>query len=322
MDPSIKKICFDFFSGKTDPESADRIERFLGEDPRGKELFRQWEEEWFQGDVPTFSQLNSFSKIKSDIKARRTRAILRWGSAAAAVVLLVVGWLALRPAPKPSGDAEQMLCIVETGFREKTKVILPDSTQVWLNSASRISYNKDFLAGDRVVDLQGEAFFDVKKYPGRGFTVNLGGQQIKVLGTKFNVSSYRKEELCEVSLMEGSIEFLTPGANVEMTPGEILILNTLSNEMEKIRGDVRKDISWMSGKLDYTKITLGRLLGRLSSIYGVDIQYTPGPHGDDTFGVILNLDEPLANILDGLSLIRPVRWNENADGSISVTESY
>ena len=321
MDPSIKQICFDYFSGRTDPQSADRIERFLREEPGAKELYGQWEEEWYKDEVPNFSQLNSFSKIKSTIKARRRKRIMRWSLAAAAAVLVVVGWLSLRPAPVPAQGPEQMLCIVETGFREKTKIILPDSTQVWLNSASRISYNKDFLAGDRVVDLEGEAFFDVKKNPGCSFTVNLDGRQIRVLGTKFNVSSYRKEELCEVSLMEGCIEFSTPGANVEMIPGEVLILNTLSNEMEKIRGDVSKDISWMTGKLDYTKITLGRLLGRLSSIYGVDIEYTPGPHGDDTFGVILNLDEPLTNILDGLSLIRPVKWKANADGSISVTES-
>ena len=318
MDESIKKLCTDFFAGKTGKEGAEKIMSFLEESPQNRKLYEKWEEEWYAGNVPTFSQLNSFSKIKSGIKARRYSRFLKWTSVAAGIALLIGAWFYLRPVPAPG--KEEMLCIVETGFREKTKVVLPDSTQVWLNSASRISYNKDFLAGDRIVDLEGEAFFDVKKLQGRRFTVNMAGSKVDVLGTKFNVSSFKGENICEVALLEGSVEFFTPGTKVEMVPGDILVLDKGSGAMEKMQGDVLKDISWIHNKLDYTKITMGRLLKRLSSIYGVEIRYVPGSYADSAFGVILNLDEPLTGILDGLSLIRPVTWKKEADGSISVIE--
>lgn len=320
MDQSIKKTCYGFFAGKAGAEDSDRLLRFLEDSPDNKALFSQWENEWYAEEVPSFAQLNSFAEIRRRIRKRRLARALKWSAAAACVAGIIAAALTLIPTRTAPKDAEQMLCIVETGFREKTKVVLPDSTQVWLNSASRISYNKDFLSGDRVVDLEGEAFFDVKKYQGRPFTVNLAGSEVRVLGTKFNVSSFRKENLCEVALLEGSVEFTTPGTKVEMVPGDILIMDRESGGMEKLRGDVRKDMSWMSGKLDYTKITMGRLLRRLSSIYGVDISYIPGKHADSTFGVILNLDEPLPGILDGLSLIQPVRWKMEEDGSITVNE--
>ncbi|MBR1872589.1 MAG: FecR family protein [Bacteroidales bacterium] len=320
MDPSIKKICFDFFAGDTDEEMAGKIQDFLSGSKENEALFKQWEQEWYSENVPSFSQLNSFSSIKRDINSRKKMRIVRWtGVVAAAACAILLAILFIPSAKVTQPDSEEMLCIVETGFREKTKVILPDSTQVWLNSASRISYNKDFLEGDRLVRLEGEAYFDVKKYGGRKFTVDLGESKVNVLGTKFNVSSYKKENLCEVSLMEGSVEFTTPGTKVEMIPGETLTLDLGRGEMEKHKGDASKGISWMENKLDYTKISLERLLQRLSSIYGIDIRYTPDKNAGSTFGVILNLDEGLPNILDGLTLIQPVRWYCNPDGSICVT---
>lgn len=317
---SIKKICFDYFSGKTDSETAKRLEEFLDTGPDASSQMEKWEKEWASSNVPSLSQLKSFAEIKKEIHSIKAKQILRWTSACAATVALIAGAFLLIPRRVDTMAKEEMLCIVETGFREKTKVILPDSTLVWLNAASRISYNKDFLAGDRIVRLEGEAFFDVKKSQGRKFVVDFGTGTVNVLGTKFNVSSYGNENICEVALLEGSVEFVTTGAKVDMVPGDILILNTGSDEIEKIKGEVAKDISWMDNKLDYSKITLDRLLKRLSSIYGVKISYFPSGREVSPFGVILNLEESLPNILDGLTLILPVKWDRLPDGSFEVEE--
>lgn len=316
----IKKICLEFFAGDTDERRAAEIQEFLSESPSNRALYETWENEWYAREVPSFSQVNSFARIKADIRSRKVVRAWRWAAVAACAAIVVISTVLLVPGRKPSQKVEEMLCIVETGCREKTKVVLPDSTQVWLNAFSRISYNKDFLSGDRIVSLEGEAYFDVKKLPGRKFTVNLDGSHVNVLGTKFNVSAYRGEHLCEVALLEGSVEFTTPGTHVEMIPGEILRMDTAKGEMEKIKGNASKDISWMDNKLDYDRITLDRLLRRLSSLYGVQIDYTPGKNPGATFGVILNLEESLSGILDGLTLIRPVKWTVSPDGTYCVTE--
>ncbi len=88
----------------------------------------------------------------------------------------------------------------------KSKIILSDGTQVWLNAGSTMKYPSYFKDNVREVSLEGEAFFDVAHDEDRPFKVNTSEIQIKVLGTKFNVKSYPDENIIETTLVSGSIE--------------------------------------------------------------------------------------------------------------------
>src|SRR4029078_631833 len=95
---------------------------------------------------------------------------------------------------------------VSTKRGSKSKVQLPDGTQVWLNADSRIAYNEKFQGNLREVTLEGEAYFDVVRDEKRPFVIHTAAIDIKVLGTAFNVRSYANEKNTETSLIRGSIE--------------------------------------------------------------------------------------------------------------------
>lgn len=115
-------------------------------------------------------------------------------------------------------DAVRMNRIVVP--RGKTfHVVLTDGTRVTLNAMSELRFPSDFRTEERVVELKGEAFFEVTKKSARKFTVKMGDNRIRVLGTKFNASSYQ-DQPAFVSLIEGKVEALTNREARIISPGE------------------------------------------------------------------------------------------------------
>jgi transmembrane sensor len=96
--------------------------------------------------------------------------------------------------------------IIATLNGNRTKIILPDGTSVWLNSGSKLSYGNNFAGPLREVRLEGEAYFDVVKNPARPFVVHTAGIDIKVLGTAFNVKSYPSDTAIETTLIHGLVQ--------------------------------------------------------------------------------------------------------------------
>jgi len=179
----------------------------------------------------------------------------------------------------------------------KSKIILSDGTQVWLNSGSTMKYPSYFMGNSREVYLEGEAFFDVMHNENRPFKVNTSEIQIKVLGTKFNVKSYPEENIIETTLVSGSIEIETkePGKlkkrmlklepNQKATFSRInnnlsLIENTQPERLEplsigtiEIDNEVNTDVitSWKDDKLIFNRERFEDIATRLERWYDVHI---------------------------------------------------
>ncbi len=146
---------------------------------------------------------------------------------------LALSWLFLRPdqgatiAAISSKPAE-----VATRHGARSKILLPDGTNVWLNSGSKITYSKDLdTSAIREVQLTGEAFFDVVKSARRPFIIHTSKIDIKVLGTQFNVKAYEQDHTTETSLIEGRVEISlkdNPSQKYLLKPNQKLVL---SNEV-------------------------------------------------------------------------------------------
>lgn len=109
--------------------------------------------------------------------------------------------------------------IVHVKKGEKKYLLLPDGTEVWLNSESTLSFPKEFTAIERAVDLQGEAFFKVTKNPDHPFIISSPRTTTKVLGTRFNLRDYQNEEKSELVVEEGKVSFSTKWTNHDpLTP--------------------------------------------------------------------------------------------------------
>lgn len=102
------------------------------------------------------------------------------------------------------------------------KLTLPDGSEVWLNAESSIAFPSSFISGERRVELSGEAFFKVAHNARKPFTVTTGRMNVKVLGTEFNMRSY-KSEAPRVSLVKGSVAIINPENQVtecRLKPGQ------------------------------------------------------------------------------------------------------
>ena len=150
------------------------------------------------------------------------------------------------------------------------QLILADETKVWLNSETVLSYPVAFADGSREVQLNGEAFFDVKADKERPFIVNAGSTAVKVYGTQFNVMCYGNDKLMETSLVEGSIAMLKGGNEMLIKPGEQAQITKASGNMivRKINTDVYT--AWKDGIFRFDEMTLGEMAVKLSRWYNVD----------------------------------------------------
>jgi transmembrane sensor len=151
---------------------------------------------------------------------RKTTYRWLWASAAIAASFLIA-FLILFPGSNPKVASNT----ISTKAGSKSKIQLPDGTQVWLNADSKLKYNQDFMGAYREVQLTGEAYFDVAKDKSRPFIIHTGPIDIRVVGTSFNVRAYPNEKTTETALIHGVVEVTlhnNPDKKIILTPSEKL----------------------------------------------------------------------------------------------------
>jgi ferric-dicitrate binding protein FerR (iron transport regulator) len=205
-----------------------------------------------------------------------------WRHAAIWIGLLVTGgWFGLqlfRSKEPASPSREPAFSYISTSYEEMKKVLLPDSTVVWLNAATRLSFHPDFI-NHREVRLSGEAFFEVKKDKAHPFVVEAGDISTEVLGTAFNVSAYPAAGQFRISLKNGRIVVTCPGKAEMQTgtrvlkPGQLLVYDkeTRGNLLEEqTPGEMD---AWISGRLLFYKTPLREAFAQIGARYGIHIVY-------------------------------------------------
>ena len=158
--------------------------------------------------------------------------------------------------------------------RGKTfKIILSDSTEVFLNADSRLIYPSRFTGNERSVFLEGEAYFHVAKDRQRPFIVRTHNLQTRVLGTEFNVSSY-KDAPTQVTLIEGCVEVSDRQhkRTARMQPGEQASLQT-DGEFAVQKVDVSSYVHWREGFFYYDNVNLLDIMKDLGRWYNVTIVF-------------------------------------------------
>jgi transmembrane sensor len=166
------------------------------------------------------------------------------------------------------------LNVLQTPKGGQYSVVLPDGTQVWLNAASSISYSASFRnLQERKIHLKGEAYFEVAKDPTRPFIVQTDDQQIKVLGTHFNVNAYHDQGGSATTLLEGSIRATAGTAFALVRPGQQVL--THGNQHLKItKADTELAIAWKNDQFMFDSMPLKVLMENLARWYDVEIVYT------------------------------------------------
>ena len=156
---------------------------------------------------------------------------------------------------------------------ETFKVVLSDGTEVLLNSDSRLSYPTVFKGKERVVSLEGEAYFNVTKNTEHPFIVKSGNVQVRVLGTEFNMCSYTPDNV-RVTLIEGKVAVSdTCGLQtVEMKPGQSAqLVSDGTFAVDEV--DTETFLYWKEGFFYFDDVALVDMMKEIGKWYNIDIEF-------------------------------------------------
>ena len=189
---------------------------------------------------------------------------------------------------------------------KKLKLKLSDGTFVWLNSRSVLEFSQRFKSDVdfRLVKLSGEAYFDVAKNKDQPFLVRTNDYDVKVIGTKFNVSSYNSDHRSKTTLVEGKVEIYNSDyldKPLKINPDEQFVLDKNKNSINKKNVDVAIHTGWIEGKLIVDKMKLSEIFIKLERRYDVEIINKAEGLSNDTYNGKFD-EENLRDILKTISL--------------------
>ncbi len=222
-------------TGSVSASSCRELEEWLSGSEENRDYFKELREVWKSmdtvNDMDTFNNDKAFQLFKGRIQAeqpirKKTYTLPRHALSFAAVIIpfLILSYFTFAYF---TGDDSQYLhgiSKIEVPKGSKSQIELKDGTKVWLNAGSTLQFNEDFGKAERKVTLYGEASFEVARNEELPFVVAAGKMDIKVLGTTFNVNTYRESGEIKVALLEGSVELLSDaGESIRMKPGNLAI---------------------------------------------------------------------------------------------------
>lgn len=163
-------------------------------------------------------------------------------------------------------------------YGSRSLITLADGSRVWLNAGSRLIYPSGFVDKRREVFLVGEAFFEVAKNEDQPFFVKTTDVEIKVLGTKFNISAYPEDYSVQTALTEGRVELSRTNAGllekkIQLSPGKLAYFNKKSRETTIHDVDVEYYSLWTKGLFSFSNTDLNRITRKLERYYNIRFQY-------------------------------------------------
>lgn len=182
---------------------------------------------------------------------------------------------------------------------ETNQVNLPDNSIVTVNTDSKICYSKETWEDHRIVELEGEAFFEVEK--GSKFIVQTINGNVEVLGTSFNV--YSRNGQLFVECETGKVKVTSQGTEAVLMPNENVKVDVTENLVEKSESKAKRS-EWRSGTFNYTNESISNVLQDVERSFGVDIELPSALHEQLYTGPFVseNIDSALYQVLWPLNL--------------------
>ena len=196
---------------------------------------------------------------------------------------------------------------IETAVGGEYFVVLSDGTRVWVNSTSEFVYPVQFIGDRRVVQLKGEAYFEVKHDPARPFIVQVRDVETRVLGTAFNVSAYENEESVYTTLLTGKVQVSLMDQKSDipsmiLKPGMQSCWKSGTGEFSVRKVDTKNVVAWRYGEFVFDEDDIEVVTRMLSRWYEVRFVYDGKRKGRHTFSGKMSKDEKLESILKILTL--------------------
>ena len=312
------------FAGESSENETQLIDNWRNASMDNEQLFLQLQEEWnCPGELTSVSGISKervWQNIKSAISGNKRVAysrvfIMRITGIAAAIAL--IGGFALSLIYM-YGESRQHLVqdiVVTAPSGQKTQLSLPDGSEVWLNSESKIIFSSDFNTGKRNLKLEGEAYFVVAKSSSMmPFTVETENVIVHVTGTSFNVQAYPDDDRTKVALVEGSVRLLSVNNNRvigQLKTDELATISKESNMLSISSCNALAESVWHHNKLHFENCPADEVWNKLERWYGVNIK-VDNQQPDQTYRFTIKT-ETLTELLSLIDKITPVNYKLNGE---------
>lgn len=271
-----------YLTGKESEKEAAQLREWLKKSDENKKLFDSLKNkknmanslDEYDSSQTTAAWERYLSRI-AELKFRKL--LVRWK--VAAVFFFVVGCAGILTMLISDNNllpgSKDIYTTVSTQNGQNSKIVLPDSSVVWINSGTTLSYNSNFAISKRDIRLSGQAYFEVSRNENMPLTVSCEELKIRVLGTSFDVSAYSDEDQINVILESGKVELLRENEKsfgYTMKPGEKVEFNTERKEMLVSTIDLAKFTSWRNGVLIFRNDPMDMVFKKLERWYNIQIE--------------------------------------------------
>lgn len=270
-------------TGNSDSENKKESYSSVQDDEDSKAIFRKAKTAWAlmasTKKMPDYQVEKSYRTIQARIAKNQPKLRIQSFFKYAAVITIAISLSALTyyfgKQNTSQINTELKYFSVEAALGQKSKVILPDSSVVWINSGTILTYNSRYSIDNRNLDLKGQAFLEVRKNPKLPLVVASGDLRVKVLGTKFDVKAYPDDNMIRVILESGKVELISKvdsSVKHQLKPGEMAEYELKSGKINVKTIDPLKYSNWKEGDLIFVDTPMAEVLRSLERKYDIKIE--------------------------------------------------
>ncbi|ULT24277.1 FecR domain-containing protein [Sphingobacterium sp. E70] len=188
----------------------------------------------------------------------------------------------------------------------KYQINLEDGTKVWLNAESSLIFPEHFAADRRLVQVKGEAYFEVAESKHKPFIVAGNGFGIRVLGTKFNVSDRDNLHLAKVALLQGSVSLTSKAGHTMLKPGERAKISASGVQIDQF--DAESEIAWKNNYFIYKDENIKTIMADVAQWYDAEVIFEGKDWDDVNLKMKVSRRENIEEILSLLELTKSVKF--------------
>ena len=324
----MNELITKYFEGRISPEEKSELFLRIRTDEAWRKEFITIQNirglsTWMPSNTDKTDAVGHLLAFKQARKEKNKRSFyLHWmGYAAAIIVSVISSWTVFYFSTQDAAPVEE---IVEVHYEEFTApagqralLKLQDGTTVWLNAKTTIRYPNRFSKDERRVELDGEAFFEVKENKDKPFVVNTEIMSVKVTGTKFNVFAYRGSEEFSTSLTEGAVKVFdlrNVKNSIELKPNERAILK--GDRLEKETFHDVKFLLWKEGIYAFDNVPFKEMAKKLELYYDVKIVVNNKELENYPFNGKFRQRDGIENVLKALMKIRNFTYLKDEEKNV------
>ena len=304
-------------------EDAAGVDQWLKSKPGNKHIYDRLSEVWNFRQISRKNDNSLWDSLKRRITVydNRPRPLFYTTTlfkvAAVLVIILLTNFLVYTyRVDHGQNEIAYQEIVVPRGNR--MKIVLPDSSVIWLNNDTKLRYASNFGSGNREVELSGEAYFDIQHDTRHPFIVKVGEQKIRVFGTRFSVNAYPEDNIIETSLIEGSVAFesnrkIDGHSRFMLEPGNSLLYNKQNNSMSTQIIQSSYHQYWEKGVYSFKDESFENLAVKINRIFNVEVVFEDHFIKKKTYTGTININDNIFVFMEAIrrTSVEPIEYKYN-----------